>query len=297
MDAGTESIAVLGVGRMGLPVSGRLADAGHRVIVFDVDPQRCDAAVRPGVRAAATVAEAVSASRLILTVLPGSRELVEAMTPDGDAMTAMRPGSTWIDLTSTAPSAARTLAAAATRRGTATLDAPMGGGPADAATGDLTLYVGGDAAVLQRWHPVLASVASTVHHVGPSGTGCLVKHLVNLLWFGQAALSAEAALLAAAAGIAPGHLLRLLDAGPAASRFLQRDFPRVLTGDLLPTFGLARIVEELESVAAEAGGPGSPSRVIDAVAEAYRHALRDLGPVDGELAIVAHLEALAGRRL
>lgn len=173
----------------------------------------------------------------------------------------------------------------------------MGGGPVAAASGDLTLYVGGEEAVLDAWAQTLARLATTVHHVGGSGNGCLVKLLVNLLWFGQAALTAEAALLAAASGIDARRLRHVLQTGPAASRFLEQDFPRALAGDYLATFGLDRIVEELAAVAGEAAAAELPSALIDAVAAAHRGALQQLGAVDAELAVIAHLEAQARHKL
>jgi 3-hydroxyisobutyrate dehydrogenase-like beta-hydroxyacid dehydrogenase len=287
-------VAVIGAGRMGLPVSRRLHDAGCRVTVFDSDPTRRDAAAAAGLMVAASAADAVAGAELHLTVLPGSAALAALMGGDGGLLTALPAGTTWIDLTSTSPAVARELAEAAARRDVAALDAPMGGGPAAAATGELTLYIGGDTSVVQRWASTLEFIATTAHHLGGSGTGCLVKLLVNLLWFGQAALSAEAALLAAASGVDARRLVDVLHSGPATSAFLEHDFPQALVGDYLATFELDRIVEELDAVTAEAADRALPSQMMDSVAHAHRRALGDLGPVSGELAVVAHLERIAG---
>lgn len=173
----------------------------------------------------------------------------------------------------------------------------MGGGPVTAATGELTLYVGGADTVLRQWASSLGVFADTVHHMGPSGSGCLVKLLVNVLWFGQAALTTEAALLATASGIDAHRLVEVLQTGPAASRFLQDAFPHALDGDYLATFELDRIVEELDAVTAEAADRALPAGVMATVARAHREALRDLGPVTGELAVVTHLERTAGINL
>ncbi len=293
----TSRVTVAGAGRMGLPIARRLHAAGHRVSVADPDPRRRAPAAEAGLEVAPSTVAAAAETDLLLTVLPGSAEL-EAVMADGAVLDALAgSGGTWIDLTSTAPAVARALAARAAARGVPTLEAPMGGGPAAAADGTLTLYVGGDEQVLRRWRPVLDRVASTVHHLGGAGSGCLVKLLVNLLWFGQAALTTEAALVAAAAGVEAGRLLEVLSDGPAASRFLTEDFSRGVRGDLLTTFGADRIVEELDAVATEASDRAVPSRMIDAVTAAHRAALAGLGPVDAELAVLAHLQAVTGIRL
>lgn len=120
-------VAVLGVGRMGLPISRRLRESGP-VTVFDVDPARRSLAADAGLTVAASAAAAVTSARLVLTVLPGSPEIEALMDADGALLAALQPGFTWIDMTSTAPGLARTLAAAAAGRGVATLDARWAGG-------------------------------------------------------------------------------------------------------------------------------------------------------------------------
>jgi 3-hydroxyisobutyrate dehydrogenase-like beta-hydroxyacid dehydrogenase len=282
------AVAVIGVGRMGGPLARGWA-ARHDVVVWDTAPARRAAA---GVPAAASAADAVREAEVVVTVLPGTPELERLLTD-----LPLRPGCCWIDMTSTAPDVARRLAAEQSSAGVDVLDAAIGGGPAQAAGGTLRLFVGGDPVVLRRWRPLLGEVSGTIEHVGAAGTGVLVKLLVNLLWFGQAALTAEAALLARSAGIDAGRFLRLVQDGPAGSRFLDRDFPAVLRGDYLASFGLDRIVEELDSLRTDAARAGSPFDLGAALTAQYEAALARLGPIDGELAIVADLERRAGREL
>jgi 3-hydroxyisobutyrate dehydrogenase len=209
------------------------------------------------------------------------------------AIPTVRPGATWIDVTSGSPAVGLELGLRARERGIECLDAPAGGGPAAAADGRLHLFVGGRTETVERWRPLL-EVLGRVDHVGAQGAGYTVKLLANLLWFGQAVASAEALLLARRAGIDLGVLQAVLSRSSAASEFIRRDLDALLDGDYLESCGLDRCCEELQSVVALANELGTPFALSASVAQAYTCALERYGPVDGELLAVALLEEQAG---
>lgn len=285
------SVAVLGLGRMGAPIASRIARAGFAVTGYDPTGRIPD-----DVEPAGSPTAAVAHADVVLTVLPGSPELRALLVADG-LLEQFRRGSVWIDCTSTSPDVAQDLLARASAAGVEHLDCALGGGPSDAAAGTLTLYLGGCVHVVSRCRPVLGPIAGPdrVHHVGGSGQGTLAKLLINLLWFGQATLVAEALLLARASGIEADALAALLPVSPAASAFVSTYLPGLLRGDYMPSFGLSRVVEELDGLHRLAHVHGTPFEVSDVVARVHRDALERFGPgADGELLAVAHLEALAG---
>lgn len=284
------SVGLLGVGRMGAGICAALVRAGHEVTAFDVRPAREEAARAAGARWAAGAAELVGGAEVLLTSLPGSPELRESMSALAGEL---RPSATWIDTTSSTPAVAGPLVAAVVERGADCLDAPLGGGPEEAAAGSLTLYVGGEAATIERRRGVLEALG-TVEHMGGPGSGYTTKLLANLLWFGQAVASAEAMLVATRAGIDLERLRAALGRSAAASEFLARDGARILDGDYLPAFGLDRCCEELDAVVALAAELGVPFELSSEVARAYSRALERYGAVDGELLAVALLEERAG---
>jgi 3-hydroxyisobutyrate dehydrogenase len=196
-------IGFVGTGRMGMPMCAALIAAGHEVIASDKDLGRKAAALACGAAWKDTAAQAASAAEVLITMLPGPDEVQLAMAGAGGALEAMAPGATWIDMTSNSPIAVRPLRELALRRGVAVLEAPAGGGVRAACQGRLQLFVGGEASVLARHRTLLESLADPdlIAHVGGYGAGYTVKLLVNLLWFGQAAATAEALLLARRAGI------------------------------------------------------------------------------------------------
>jgi len=289
----TETVGIIGVGRMGLPVCARLLRAGFQVTATDILPAR-EADVRSaGAEWIAGTEGVARIADVLLTVLPGSSELTEAMAL---ALPSLRPRTTWIDLTSASPATARPLVDRAESLGIECLDAPAGGGPAAAAAGSLHLFVGGRGAVVERHRNLLESLGR-VDHVGENGAGYITKLLVNLLWFGQAVAVGEALLLARRAGLDLELLRSVIGESAAASEFVRRDVPGLFEGDYLASFGVHRCHEELEAVLSLADELDVPFELSGAVERAYRAALERYGPVDGELLAVALLEERAGVRL
>jgi 3-hydroxyisobutyrate dehydrogenase-like beta-hydroxyacid dehydrogenase len=284
-------VLLIGAGRIGLPVARHLVAVGHAVRVYDV---------RPEVRAEAEAVGAVwthsyqdRPAELVVTVLPGSPELRAVMA---DLLPRLG-GSTWVDLTSASPEVGAELAATAASVGVTYVEAPVGGGVPAARAGRLTLYTAGDQAAVDRLRPLLGAFASTIHYTGPAGTGYLTKLLVNLLWFTQATAVGEALLLGQSAGLDPAYLRGIFGRGPAASAFIEDSLPSLFTGDYLTTFGLDRIVEELDALRSFAAAQDSPAELISQVTAQYRAALDHFGPQTGELLGIAYLEQLAGRQL
>jgi 3-hydroxyisobutyrate dehydrogenase-like beta-hydroxyacid dehydrogenase len=301
---GMAAITLVGAGRIGLQVAERLVAAGHWVDVVDVREDLQGVVEGVGARWGGSSLAPLPADRVMITVLPGSPELRELMLgpPDGSAPAALAlvaRGGTWIDLTSTAPDLAADLATAATARGVCYVEAAVGGGPTEARRGGLTLYVGGELSEVQRLRPVFEAFAdpARIHHMGGHGAGYLTKLLINQLWFGQAVAVAEVLLLGAHAGLATDQLAEVLDSSPAASAFVHIHLKSLLAGDYLPAFGLARVVEELDSLARTADSAGTPWSLSKGVLEYHRQALAHFGDVDGELLGAAWLEHLAGQTL
>ena len=289
----TATVGVIGVGRMGLPVCARLAGAGLRVVAADLEPEREQHVRAAGASWDADTERLARQAAVLITVLPGSSELVEAM---GIALRTLQAGATWIDLTSAAPAAGAELVARAHERGIECLDAPVGGGVEAAAAGALQLFVGGRREVIER-HRAVLELLGRVEHVGDHGAGYTTKLLVNLLWFGQAVAVGEALLLARRAGIDLEVLRSALGRSAAASEFVRGDLGALLGGDYLESFGIDRCCEELATVVALADELAVPFDLSAAVERTYRAALARYGPIDGELLAVALLEERAGTRL
>jgi 3-hydroxyisobutyrate dehydrogenase-like beta-hydroxyacid dehydrogenase len=205
---------------MGQPMLGRLVAAGHDVSVLVRRPQARAAAEAAGLPGAGTVAEAVrDADAVFVVVLTDEQVRSVCLGPDG-AIAAMKPGATLIQHTTSDPATAELLTGVGAERGIRVLDAALSGGPHDIAAGRLTLWVGGDEAVLEEMRPVLGSYASPVMFVGPAGHGQRVKLVNNALFVAQVGLAIDAVRLAGSLGIEEQAILAAVQHGSGASRAL-----------------------------------------------------------------------------
>jgi 3-hydroxyisobutyrate dehydrogenase len=285
-------IGVIGIGRMGLPIACRLQDAGFRVAATDLRKALAHAAQTAGLRWVDDVVELASTSKVVLTVLPGPTELRGLIVP---VIENMRPGSSWIDMTSAVPAVSAEIRARAAGR-LLILECPVGGNPDAARSGTLLGYLGADFEDLRAHRGLLDTLCHELVHVGPPGTGYAAKLLVNALWFGQALGVAELLALGSRVGLDPHALKQTIARGPAASRVADQAGEALLRGDDMATFGLGRCVEEIEGVLDLASGRGLRLPVTSTIAELYQQALERYGDVDGELLAARYLSEQLGVR-
>jgi len=277
-----EKIGIIGLGRMGGPIAARLIAAGLDVATHD---SRADSGRT--VDDAATLAASVD---VLVTVLPGTPELSAVMEA-----VSLREGGLWLDLTSADPTVAAEIASALAAGGVESVGAPMGGGPSAAAAGELSFFVGGGGASIARIRPILDLLGTTTIMGDDVTVAYTTKLLANTLWFGQAVAVAEALLLGQAQGIDPKRLSDALAASAGGSVFLSDHLPALLDGDYLETFGIDRVVEELDSVTGLARRHGTPIELTERVARTHREALDEFGAINGELLGMKLLEHRAGR--
>src|SRR5579875_199558 len=176
-------LGVIGLGRMGSAICERLVAQGFEVLGHDLRPELRDRAATAGAGWASSVPEVAARSDVVVTALPGDDEVDAVSDP---LLAGLAPGAAWIDLSSATPATARSIAASGSKPAAGApvrvVDAPVGGGPADAREGRLLAFAGGSPADVAAVSDVLQAVAARVLHVGAHGSGYLTKLLVNLLW-------------------------------------------------------------------------------------------------------------------
>ncbi|SDZ52398.1 NAD(P)-dependent oxidoreductase [Herbiconiux ginsengi] len=225
-----DRVGFIGLGNMGGRMTRCIVDTGRTVLGYDAKTENIGAA---GAEAAASVADLVAGSDVILLSLPDSR-VVEAVTLGDDGVLAqVREGQIVVDLSTSAPASTRGLHARFAERGVAYLDAGISGGAAAAEKGQLTLMVGGESDALERVQPVLALFATNVFHVGESGAGHTTKLLNNFL--NAIALSATAEVMVAAkkAGLDLETVLDVFNKSSGTNFATVNRFPKIIHGDYL----------------------------------------------------------------
>jgi 3-hydroxyisobutyrate dehydrogenase len=194
------NVGFIGLGTMGRPMAANLVKAGYRLTVYDVDGAAVEALVNQGALAANSAREVAEASEVIVSMLPASQHsLAAASGPDG-YIAGLSKGSTVIDMSTIDPDTTRQIADAVAAAGGAMLDAPVSGSSAWATTGELTIMVGGAAAVLEQHRDLLGHMGTNVIHCGAIGMGETVKLANNLV----AGISMIAVTEAFALGVAKG---------------------------------------------------------------------------------------------
>lgn len=205
-------IGFVGLGNMGGPMAANLVKAGHRVSAFDLSPERLDAAVAVGAERAADAQAAVSASELLITMLPSGREARTAYEGPEGLIAAAPAGTLLVDCSTIDVATARDLGRRAAARGLTLLDAPVSGGVAGAAAATLTFMVGGPAAGFARAEPVLSCMGKAVIHAGEAGAGQAAKICNNMILGVSMIAVCEAFVLAERLGLAPEKLFEISSA-------------------------------------------------------------------------------------
>lgn len=239
-------VGFIGLGAMGLPMARNVIDAGFPLAVWARRRPSATSILEAGAdwaESPAALARAVDILVLIVTNSPDVEQLVRG--PDG-ILQGAGTGLTIVDMSTIAPAVTRTLATTCNEKGVAFLDAPVSGGTQGAAAGTLTIMVGGDANAFVTAEPVLKSMGNKIFHVGPSGSGEVIKLVNNILVGIIVAATAEALALGAKAGVDVETMARVVGESTGNSWQLANSFPlRAFNGSFQPGFMTDLLVKDL----------------------------------------------------
>ena len=233
-------VGFIGLGNIGLPMTTSILRSGAEVVAFDLDPARVAKAVEAGARGAIGPAEAIAAVDAVVTMVPAGEHSRRVYLDDG-VIASAPAGSILIDCSTVDIATERALKAAAAAAGHDIVDAPVSGGPLRAAEGKLTITVGGTERAFERAAPVLAMMASSVHHMGAGGAGLAAKICNNLVLGIELAGLSEAFALGGKLRLDPGKLVRALSSASGGSRGLREVC-------LLKDLGIAQAAAQLTGV-------------------------------------------------
>jgi 3-hydroxyisobutyrate dehydrogenase len=293
-------VGFIGLGHMGGPMSANILAAGHDLVVHDVRAEAAAGLLAAGAAWAESPREAGAGRDVVITMLPTPRHVADVLLgPDG-LLDGLASGAVWVDMSTSVPEVAERVMAVAGPRQVAVVDAPVSGMAAGAKAGSLQIFVGGAAADYQRIRPLLEAMGDPgrILHVGGNGAGYTVKLMINLLWFGHLAATAEVLTVGVRAGVDLAMLRRCLLASPAASNFLERDVLSVLErGDYDDSFALALACKDLGLAVDLARQAGVPAEVSALVEQIYRRARAQYGDDGGEMLPIKMLEDLTATPL
>ena len=194
-------IAFIGLGHMGGGMAPNLAKAGHDVQAFDLVPEAVEKAAQGGCSAANSAADAVNGADVVITMLPAAHHV--RMVYENDVAPNAKSGALLIDCSTIDVASAREVGAGLEELGFTFLDAPVSGGIAAAAGGNLTFMVGGSDEAFEKARPFLEPMAKAVIHAGHLGAGQAAKICNNMILGATMAVTCEAFVLAQKLGLDP----------------------------------------------------------------------------------------------
>jgi 2-hydroxy-3-oxopropionate reductase len=250
------TIAFIGLGIMGSPMSVHLARAGYDVVGYNLSRDRTGPLVAAGGRAADSAAEAVAEADVVAVMVPDSPDVQAVLTGEGGVFDTAKPGTLVIDFSSIRPDVTAQLNREATERGLRLIDAPVSGGEAGAVDAALSIMVGGTAEDFAAARPILDVVGKTVVHVGPAGAGQTVKAANQLIVAANIQVLAEAVVFLEAHGVDMPAALEVLGGGLAGSKVLEQKKANMLGRSFAPGFRIDLHHKDLgivTSAAREAG--------------------------------------------
>ena len=264
-------VAFIGLGVMGYPMAGHLADVGHRVAVFN---RTASVAQRwsdqhEG-RVAATPADAAVDAAVVLMCVGGDDDVRAVVYGEDGALGAMAPGAVLVDHTTASADLARELAAACAVRGIGFVDAPVSGGEAGAQNGLLTVMCGGAAEHFERARTVMDAYARAVTLIGPAGSGQLTKMVNQICIAGLVQALSEGLEFGRRAGLDLDAVLDTIAQGAAGSWQMSNRGTTMTADEFQFGFAVDWMRKDLGIVLSEAQRNGAPLPVTALVDQFYK---------------------------
>ncbi len=288
-----KKIGFIGLGIMGKPMAMNLLKAGYALTVYDIVPERIKELVATGAKAAASSKDVAKQSEIVITMLPNSPHVKEAVLGSGGVLEGAKPGTILIDMSSIAPLASKEIAEKAAKKGMTMLDAPVSGGEPKAIEGTLAIMVGGPQETFDQVKDILGAMGTSVTHVGEIGSGNITKLANQIIVALNIAAMSEAMVLAAKAGVDPEKVFEAIRGGLAGSAVLNAKMPLVLKGNFKPGFRIELHIKDLANALDTAHEVGVPLPLSSSVMEVMQALKADGKATDDHSGIVQFYEKLA----
>lgn len=247
-----EKLGWIGTGVMGLSMCRRLMDAGHDMAVFSRTRQKAEPLLDEGATWCESVAAVTAQTSLVFTMVGFPKDVEQVYLGDDGLVAHAKAGGLLVDMTTTRPSLAEQIAAAAAKRNVAFVDAPVSGGDVGAKNGALSIMVGGSDDAVARCQSYFDIMGKTIVHQGPAGAGQHTKMCNQITIAGTMIGVCEALLYGTRAGLDLATVLRSIDSGAAGCWTLDNLAPRILKRDFDPGFFIDHFIKDMEIALDEA---------------------------------------------
>jgi 2-hydroxy-3-oxopropionate reductase len=253
-----ECVGIVGLGLMGQAFTANLLRAGFTLRGFDIDAGRMKEFETQGGLPVASAAEAARGARWLLTSLPNSEVVREAVLGPGGVAAGAAEGLTITDTTTSRPEDSRSLGAELARRGIRFLDAAVSGTSTMAWQKDLIVVAGGEPPDFEACRPLFAGFSKAAYHMGPLGSGALAKLIINLVLAINRLGLAEGLVLGMKAGMNLESLLSALKEGAAGSKAMDQKGEKMLRAEYTPESRLTSTQKDVRLMLEQGQRFGTP---------------------------------------
>jgi 3-hydroxyisobutyrate dehydrogenase-like beta-hydroxyacid dehydrogenase len=248
-------VAVLGLGRMGIPIARRLIEAGHEVTVWNRSPAATDDLVRDGAARLGQPPEAWAHAEIVITMLAGDAAVL-SVTLGEDGLLSGEGTGVLVDMSTISAPTSALVAAACAERDIPYLRAPVSGNPSVVVAGNLGIIVSGPLAAFEETASTLRNIGPNLFYVGADDQARIVKLALNLMLGGTTQLLAEALVLAERNGIETAKMLEVISGSAIGSPFVKYKTAGLIADDYSTTFSANMLYKDLR-LALEAGHAAS----------------------------------------
>ena len=293
----SDTVGFIGLGAMGGGMAANIVKAGFKVVVFDILPERVEALTTVGAEAATSPMAVAEAAGRAITMVETTAQTEAVIFGEAGIVQSAKAGHQIAMMSTIDPVATKSMHAELASKGIGMVDAPVSGGTPRAASGDLSVIVGGDEENVNGWRPYFEPMAANIFHVGGIGQGLAMKLVNNMLIQVNTVAVAEAFALGAKAGLDPQTMYDVIRVSTGASFALDHRVPRFLSGDFAPggTVDISYKDQELETAfAKELGVPLLLANVSQQVYQMAR--AKGLSKEDGA-SIIKLYEEMVGVKL
>jgi len=271
-------IAVLGVGRMGQAVAGRLVDAGHDVVFWNRTAGRARELLERGAREADRVAEAVAGVEVVITSLANDEAVADVAWCDDGIRSSLAGGAVYLEASTISPALSARLDESFPRFAAM----PILGSPDAVAAGRATYLVGGEAAVILAVEPLLADLSDHVRRYDSPPLASTAKLAVNLLLLDGVVALAESFAVGRSGGLTDDQLRQLLADSPMVAPGLQNRFEGVLAGGQTPWWTTALGAKDAALAVGLVEAAGGELPLTSVARDRYRSAAAGAGAGAGK---------------
>jgi len=286
-------VGFIGLGIMGKPMSKNLLKAGYDLVVCDLNAPAVEEVVAAGAAKADSAKAVAEQTDVIITMLPNSPQVKTVVLGEGGVIEGVKAGSVLIDMSSIAPLASQEVSAELAKKNVSMLDAPVSGGEPKAIEGTLSVMVGGEKGVFDKYYDIMKAMAGSVVYTGKIGAGNTTKLANQIVVALNIAAMSEALVLATKAGVEPELVYQAIRGGLAGSTVLDAKAPLVLDRKFEPGFRINLHIKDLQNALDTAHDVGAPIQLTAGVMEIMQAMKADDMDSLDHGALIRHYEKLA----